>query len=145
MRVDRDAAAVVGDGEESVGAQFDFDERRVSRQRLVHRVVDDFGKQMMQRLLVGAANVHAGAAAHRLKAFEHLDVGRRVACLGAGTARRELERGPALRRAVAKQIVGSFCFSVGFQWFRHIVSCVARAAAAANRLMPDYATDELKK
>ena len=77
MRIDRNAAAVVDDGEESVGAQFDFDERGVPRQCLVHGVVDDFGEQMMQRLLVGAADVHAGAAAHRFEAFEDLDVGAR--------------------------------------------------------------------
>ena len=77
MRIDRNAAAVVGDGEESVGAQFHLDEGGVARQRLVHRVVDDFGEQMMQRLFVGAADIHAGPAAHRLEAFEHLDVARR--------------------------------------------------------------------
>ena len=49
----------------------------VARQRLVHRVVDDFGEQMMQRLFVGAADIHAGPAAHRLEAFEHLDIARR--------------------------------------------------------------------
>jgi hypothetical protein len=83
----------------------------MSRQRLVHGVVDDFRKQVMQRLLVGAAYVHAGTAAHRLEALEHLDVGGRVACLRTGTAGRELERGSATRRADAEQIVGSLCFN----------------------------------
>ena len=55
-------------------------------QRLVHGVVDDFGEQVMQRLFVGAADIHAGAAADRLEPFEHLDVGRGIA--GLGTARR---------------------------------------------------------
>ena len=84
MRIDRNAAAIVGDGQEPVGVQFHFDEGGVAGQRLVHRVVDDFGEQMMQRLLVGAADIHAGPAAHRLKALQHLDIARGVAGLGAG-------------------------------------------------------------
>ena len=84
MRVDRNAAAIVRHGQEAVGAEFDLDEGGVARQRLVHAVVDDFGEQVMQRLLVGAADIHAGAAAHRLEAFEHLDIGRGVAGFGAG-------------------------------------------------------------
>ena len=83
MRIDRDAAAVVGDGQKAVGAQFHLDEGGVARQRLVHGIVDDFGEQMMQRLFVGAADIHAGPAAHRLEPFEHLDVGRGIGVLGA--------------------------------------------------------------
>ena len=85
--------------------EFDFDEGGVARQRLVHGVVDDFGEQMMQRLLVGAADIHAGPAAHRLEAFEHLDVGGGIAGLGAGAARCDLERGAALRLGGAEQVV----------------------------------------
>ena len=98
MRIDRDAAAVVGDGQKAVGAQFDLDERGMPGQRLVHGVVDDFGEQMMQRLFVGAADIHAGAAAYRLEPFEHLDIGRGIAGLGAGRARRGLgaARGPSV-------------------------------------------------
>ena len=98
MRIDRNAAAIVGHGQKAVGAEFDLDEGGMARQRLVHGVVDDFGEQMMQRLLVGAADIHAGAAAHRLQAFEHLDVGRGVAGLGAGGARGDLgrRRGPSV-------------------------------------------------
>ena len=87
MRIDRNAAAIVGDGQKSVGAQFHFDEGGMARQRLVHGVVDDFGEQMMQRLFVGAADIHAGPAANRLEAFEHLDIARGIAGFGAGTAR----------------------------------------------------------
>jgi glycosyltransferase involved in cell wall biosynthesis len=75
MRVDRDAAAVVGDGEEAVGLRVDLDRSGVAGHRLVHRIVDDLGEQVVQRLLVGAADIHAGAAAHRLQPLQHLDVG----------------------------------------------------------------------
>ncbi len=68
MRVDRDAAAIVGDGDEAVRLHLDFDPVGVAGQRLVHRIVDHLGEQMMQRLFVGAADIHAGAAAHGLQA-----------------------------------------------------------------------------
>ena len=96
MRIDRDAAAVVGDGQKAVGAQFDLDEGGMPGQRLVHGVVDDFGEQMMQRLFVGAADIHAGAAAYRLEPFEHLDIGRGVAGLRVAGARRGPGGGAAL-------------------------------------------------
>ena len=79
MRIDRDAAAVVGDGEETVGLQLHFDPGGMAGHRLVHGVVDHLGEQVMQRLLVGAAHVHAGVAPHRLQALQHLDVGCGVA------------------------------------------------------------------
>ena len=84
VRVDRDAAAVVGDRQEAVGVELDLDAGGVAGDRLVHRVVDHLGEEVVQRLLVGAADVHAGAAAHRLQAFEHLDVGGGVAVGGVG-------------------------------------------------------------
>ena len=89
VHVDRDAAAIVGDGHKAVSLHLDFDEGGMARQRLVHRIVDHLGEQVVQRLLVGAADIHAGAAAHRLEAFEHLDVSGAVAALGAAL-------GPAL-------------------------------------------------
>ena len=74
MRIDRDAAAVIVDADKAAGFQFDLDPGGVAGQRLVHGVVDHFREQMMQRLLVGAADIHAGAAAHRLEPLQHLDM-----------------------------------------------------------------------
>ena len=91
MRIDGDAAAVVGHGQKAVGGQLHLDEVGMSRQRLVHRVVDDFGEQMVQRLLVGAADIHAGPAPHRLQALQHLDVARGIAGFGAARAGGDLE------------------------------------------------------
>jgi hypothetical protein len=45
------------------------------------RIVDHFGEQVMQRLFVGAADIHARAAAHRLEPFQDLDVLGRIAGL----------------------------------------------------------------
>src|SRR3984893_13278769 len=127
MRIDGNAAAVVGHGQESVGAQFHFDEARMSRQRLVHRIVDDCTYPLVNRLLVGAADIHAGPAGYRLEPFEHLDIGCGIAGLGACRARRGFERGAAFRLRGAEQVAGGFGFGVIFQWFVHVSSCVARA------------------
>ena len=87
MRVDRNAAAVVGDGNEAVRFHLHFDPVGVAGQRLVHGVVDHLGEQVMQRLLVGAADIHAGAAADGLEPLQHLDMLGGVAGFGAGPAR----------------------------------------------------------
>ena len=88
MRIDRNAAAVVGDGDKAVGLHLDLDPVGVAGQRLVHGVVDDLGEQVMQRLLVGAADIHAGAAAHRLEPLQNLDVLGGVAGFAAGAGGR---------------------------------------------------------
>ncbi len=74
MRVDRNAAAIVGDADEAVRLHLDFDPAGMAGERLVHGIVDHLGEQVMQRLLVGAADIHAGAAAHRLEPLQHLDM-----------------------------------------------------------------------
>ena len=47
VRVDRDAAAVVVDGDEAVSRHLDLDPVGMAGQRLVHGVVDHFGKQVV--------------------------------------------------------------------------------------------------
>ena len=59
--------------------ELDLDEVGMAGQRLVHRVVDDFGEQVMQRLFVGPADIHAGAAPNRLQPLQYLDVARGIA------------------------------------------------------------------
>ena len=71
--------------EQAVLAVVDLDPGGMARHRLVHGIVHHLGEEMVQRLLVGAADIHAGAAAHGLEAFEHLDVGG-----GIGSARPSL-------------------------------------------------------
>ena len=111
MRIDRNAAAVVGDGQKPVGAELDLDEGGVAGQRLVHGVVDDFGEQMMQRLLVGAADIHAGPAADRLEAFQHLDIARGIAGFRAGTARGDFQRGARPFGSAPRTGRSAFAFS----------------------------------
>ncbi len=149
MRIDRDAAAVVGDADEAVGVELDLDEGGVAGQRLVHRIVDHLGEQVMQRLLVGAADIHAGPAAHRLQALQHLDVLGGVA--GLACARRVRPRGPvrrgfagrALRLVDRGEQVADGC---GFlRIFRGFVDGFGHAFRSseiegANQLSAEYAT-----
>ena len=138
MRIDGDAASVIGDGEEAVGGQLHLDEVGMTRQGLVHRVVDDFGEQMVQRLFVGSADIHAGAAAHRLEPFEHLDVGGGVAVFGGAGTAGGLRWRAALGFLRRKQVRLRFC--VRFQCFGHGSLRVAREIAPRIGF-PDYAMD----
>ena len=113
MRVDRDAAAVVGDGDEAVGLDLDLDEMRMPGERLVHGVVDHLGEEMMQRLLVGAADIHAGPPAHGLEPLQHLDMLRGVAAFGPAAASGRLGRrlaaaGRGARGGQVEQVRGGF-------------------------------------
>ncbi len=67
------AAAVVGDGQEAFGVEMNLDEVGVAGNRFVHRVVDDFRKQVVKGFFIGAADIHAWAHAHRFEPFEHAD------------------------------------------------------------------------
>ena len=59
-----------------------LDAAGVAGNGLVHGIVDHLGEQVMQGIGVGAADIHAGAAANRLETFQHLDIGSRIAALG---------------------------------------------------------------
>ncbi len=60
----------------------------------------DFGDEMVQRALVGAADIHAGAAADRLEPFEDLDVlgGIGGGVLAGGVIVEEIGHGATIRR-----------------------------------------------
>ena len=75
VRVDRDAAAVVADGQPVARLQHDLDPAGMPRDRLVHRIVDDLGGEMVERPRIGPADIHAGAAADGLQPLQHLDGG----------------------------------------------------------------------
>ena len=86
MRVDRDAAAIVGDDQAIAGLERHLDARGMAGDRFVHAIVDDFGGEVMERALVGSADIHARAAADRLEPLEHLDRRCVVAVGGGGGA-----------------------------------------------------------
>ena len=73
MLLDRDAAAIVSDGETISPVQRDLDAAREAGYRFVHRIVDDLGCEVMQSTSVGPPYVHAGATANGFEALENLD------------------------------------------------------------------------
>ncbi len=75
VRIDRHAAAVVGDAQIAALLERDLDECGVAGDRFVHRIVDHFGEQMMERVGIGPAHIHARPPAHRLEPLEHFDRG----------------------------------------------------------------------
>ena len=67
VRVDRHAAPVVEHAQIAALLERDLDEGGVAGDRLVHRIVDHFGKEMMERVRIGPAHIHARPPAHRLQ------------------------------------------------------------------------------
>ena len=88
MRVDRNAAAVVAHRDGHVRVQFKVDLGGVAGHGLVHGVVEGLGREMVQRRLVGPADVHARPAPHRFQPFQDLDV---LCCIFVGRPQRGLE------------------------------------------------------
>ena len=100
MRIDRDAAAVITDSDPVTGAELDLDAGGMAGDRLVHRIVEDFGDEVMQPALVGAADIHPGAAANRLQPLQDLDVFGGIAVTGFRRRRvEEIGHGTNIRRA----------------------------------------------
>ena len=89
MLVDRDAAAIVGDGEAVARTQRHLDAAGVPGDRLVHRIVEHLGGEVVQRALVGAADIHARPAADGFEPLQHLDRGGVVAFGRHGAGRSE--------------------------------------------------------
>ena len=78
VRLDRDPTSVVADGDGTVGFEREVDPGSMPRDHLVHGVVEDLGRQMVQSGLVGAADIHARTPAYGFETLENLDVLRRV-------------------------------------------------------------------
>ena len=68
------AAPVIFHRNRAIGVQFDQNEVAMPRQRLVDGIVRDFEHHVVQaRSVVGIADIHPRALAHRIEAFENLD------------------------------------------------------------------------
>ena len=86
MRIDRHAAAIVGDAQKAVGLERHIDEGRMAGDGLIHRIVEHFGEEVVQRRLVRAADIHARPAADGLQPLQNLDRGGRIASLAGRAA-----------------------------------------------------------
>ena len=74
MLVNGDATAVVLDGDAAVLVDGHLDVCAVAGHGLVDAVVHRLVHQVVQALLADVANIHGGALAYGLKAFQHLYV-----------------------------------------------------------------------
>ena len=141
VRVDGHSAAVVGHAHEPIGLHLDVDEAGMPGERLVHRIVDHLGKEVVQRLFVGAADIHAWAPADRLEAFEHFDVARGVTSLGAA---REFAGARALAGEPPRRGLGQIREQVLGRILRDGFCCcfgdLGHACHEGGRISRDYAT-----
>jgi hypothetical protein len=71
---DGDAAAVIGDRDRVVGVDGDDEAAAVPGECFVDGVVDHLVDEMVEAARAGGTDVHAGAFAYRLEAFEDLDI-----------------------------------------------------------------------
>ena len=100
--VDRDAAAVVDNGDGVVDMDGDVDAGRVAGERFVDGVVDDLVDEVVQPLLAGGPDVHRGTFADGGEAFEDGDVLGRVAA-------RHLSGGAVFRSKVVQGCISRQC------------------------------------
>jgi hypothetical protein len=70
----RDTPAIILDADRAIRLEGDCDAVTAAGHGFINTVVDDFVDQMMEPALVGATDVHARAAAHRLPSAQYLDV-----------------------------------------------------------------------
>ena len=73
MRIHRDAPAIVADRHAVIGVQLYFDAVGMACHRFVHRIVQNFGHQVMQGAFIRAADIHPRPLADRFQPFQHLD------------------------------------------------------------------------
>ncbi len=71
---DRNAAAIVHDGDGAVRIETHIDGVAIAGERLVDRVVDDLVDQVMEAVRVRAPDVHRRALPDGLEAFQNLNV-----------------------------------------------------------------------
>ena len=101
VHLDRDAAAVVDDGDRVVLVDRDLDVVAVARERLVDGVVHDLVDEVVQPAHADVADVHAGPLADGLETFENLDVARAVLLATAGGGARRRPRRAGVGSALA--------------------------------------------
>jgi hypothetical protein len=78
MHLDRDASAIVTDGDGAVRVDRDLDARTISGQMLIDGVIEHLKDTVMETSLIGITDVHAWALTNRLETLEFVDLGRSV-------------------------------------------------------------------
>ena len=84
MLVHRHAAPVINDGQAVAFLQQHLDAVGMAGHRFVHRVVENFGGEVMQGAVIRTADIHAGAATDGFQPLQHLDRGGIVIAVASG-------------------------------------------------------------
>ena len=72
--VDRNAAAVIGDGDGVVVVNGDFDFACIAGESLVDGIIHDLINEVMKAHLARRTDIHGGTQAHGFKSFEDFNV-----------------------------------------------------------------------
>ena len=73
MHINRNATAVIDDGDGVIDVDGDTDFGAIARQRFVDGIVDDFVDEVVQAHFARGADVHGRAQTHCFQAFEHFN------------------------------------------------------------------------
>ena len=111
VAIDRNAAAVVDDGDRVVDVDGDVDLVAEPGQRLVDRVVDDLVDEVMQSGRAGRPDVHGRPLADRLEPLEDLDLVRAVVVGGGAVAVRARRGAGRGVRRLSRSSCGCCCCS----------------------------------
>ena len=65
VRINRNATAIIGDGQPIARFQNNLNAGGMPCNSLIHAVVEHFSSQMVQRALVGSADIHARSTPDR--------------------------------------------------------------------------------
>ena len=111
MHVDRNAAAVVANGNRAIDVDGHFDLGAITGEMFVDRVVEHLENAVMQAALVGVADIHARAFPDRFETLEFVDLGGVVFLVLADAGRVRL----------TLLIVGIFVVGIGLKsgWHEH--------------------------
>ena len=75
MHVDRNAAAVVADGNRAIDVNGDFDLGAIAGEMFVDRVIEHLENAVMQTAFIGVADIHAGPFPDGFEALQFVDLG----------------------------------------------------------------------
>ena len=73
MRINRNPASVIGHGQKPAVLKLNGNDAGMACDSFIHRIINHFGKQMMQCFFICTADIHTWAAADRLKTLQHFN------------------------------------------------------------------------
>jgi hypothetical protein len=75
VHIDRDTAAIVGDGDGAIDVDRNLDPAAITGEVLVDGVVENLENTVVETALVRVADIHSGSLSNGIQAFELVDLG----------------------------------------------------------------------